>query len=105
LRTYSFALIVTIYFSKLFVVVFLLVDDVLRLFRWTGTFVSNTFFSAEKRTGGIHISRFEFLSKLGFIVGSIPFASMIYGMLGGAYRYQVRKVKIASGNLPPLSME
>src|SRR5438477_12289571 len=31
LRTYSFALIVIIYFSKLFAVIFLLFDDVLRL--------------------------------------------------------------------------
>src|SRR5690348_16531253 len=35
IRTYSFAIVVINYFSKLFVVVFLLLDDVLRVFRWT----------------------------------------------------------------------
>ncbi len=47
-RTYSFAFIVTIYFSKLFVVLFLLLDDVLRLFLLTGRFISHTFFSSVK---------------------------------------------------------
>ncbi len=99
-RTYSFALIVTIYFSKLFVVLFLLVDDVLRLFRWTGSFISNTFFSSEKRQPGNGISRYEFITKLGFLIAAVPFASMIYGMLRGPYRYEIRNVKISSPDLP-----
>ena len=99
-RTYSFAFIVTVYFSKLFVVLFLLIDDVLRIFRWTGLFISDTFFSTSKRTAGNGISRYEFITKLGFIIAAIPFASMIYGMLRGPNRYDLRKVKIASPGLP-----
>jgi len=99
-RTYSFAVIVTVYFSKLFVVLFLLVDDVLRLFRWTGTFISDTFFSTEKRQAGKGISRYEFITKLGFLIAAIPFASMIYGMLRGPNRYDVRRLKISSSGIP-----
>lgn len=101
LRTYSFALIVIIYLSKLFVVVFLLLDDILRLFRliftWAGTkfFTSNTSLNESFR-----ISRLNFLVKTGFILGSIPFFSMIYGMIGGAYNFRVKKVALRFPKLP-----
>lgn len=99
-RTYSFAFIVTVYFSKLFVVLFLLIDDVLRLFRWTGSFINDTFFNTDKKRGTNGISRYEFITKLGFLIAAVPFASMIYGMLRGPNRYDLRKVKITSPNLP-----
>jgi uncharacterized protein len=99
-RTYSFAFIVTVYFSKLFVVLFLLVDDVLRIFRWTGNVVTNAFSGDEKKHIPGGISRYEFLTKLGFLIAAIPFASMIYGMLRGPNRYDLRKVKISAGGLP-----
>jgi uncharacterized protein len=100
LRTYSFALIVIIYFSKIFVVVFLLIDDILRLFRWSGNTLSHLFSNspAPKVEGGI--TRFEFLARIGFIIGAIPFFAMIYGMINGAYRYRVRKVTLNFENLP-----
>ena len=99
-RTYSFAFIVTVYFSKLFVVLFLLVDDVLRIFRWTGGFIADSFGSGEKKVSGKGISRIDFLTKLGFLIAAVPFASMIYGMLRGPHRYDLRKLKITSANLP-----
>ncbi|MCX6275347.1 MAG: metallophosphoesterase [Bacteroidetes bacterium] len=99
-RTYSFAFIVAVYFSKIFVVLFLLIDDVLRLFRWTGTLIGTTFFNAEKSVAGNGISRYEFITKIGFVIAAIPFASMIYGMLRGPNRYDLRKVKISSPDLP-----
>ena len=101
LRTYSFALIVIIYLSKLFVVVFLLIDDVVRLFRlifaWAGVkFMSNETASNEM----FRISRLNFLVKTGFILGSIPFFSMIYGMVGGAYNFRIKKVALRFPKLP-----
>ena len=99
-RTYSFAFVVTVYFSKLFVVLFLLIDDMLRLFRVTGRFISDTFFSAEKRHHESGISRYEFLTKLGFLIAAIPFGSMVYGMLRGPNRYDIRRLKISTPGLP-----
>ena len=99
-RTYSFAFIVAVYFSKILVVLFLLIDDVLRLFRWTGSLIGTTFFNTEKNASGNGISRYEFISKIGFVIAAIPFASMIFGMLRGPNRYDLRKVKISSPDLP-----
>lgn len=101
LRTYSFAIIVIIYLSKIFVVLFLLMDDVLRLFRWTGSYISDTFFaSPENVSRSNSVSRYEFLTKLGLFVAAIPFLSLFYGMVRGAYNYQIRKVKLKFPNLP-----
>ncbi len=102
LRTYAFAIVVVIYLSKLFVVPFLLIDDVLRLFRWAGSYISDTFFAS---TSNVHrqsysISRYQFLVKFGFFIGAIPFLSLIYGMFRGAYNYQVRNVPLKFPNLP-----
>ncbi len=99
-RTYSFAFIVSVYFSKLFVVLFLLVDDVLRLFRWSGRLINESFIHPEKKGTSNGITRVEFISKLGFLIAAVPFASMIYGMLRGPNRYDLRKVKINAPGLP-----
>jgi len=102
LRTYAFAIIVIIYLSKILVTVFMLLDDVIRLFRLIGAYIGMKFFSTPQEAAEttIRVSRLDFLVKLGFIVGSIPFFSMMYGMAGGAYNYRVRKVKLSAGNLP-----
>ncbi len=101
-RTFSFSLIVIIYLSKVFVLVFLLMDDVVRMFRWAGIWTGRQINSTSSDTAvaPIRVSRLDFLVKLGFLVGSIPFFSMIYGMIGGAYDYKVRKVKLSFPNLP-----
>jgi predicted MPP superfamily phosphohydrolase len=101
-RTYSFALIVIVYMSKIFVVLFLLVDDVLRVFRWIGSYITDTFFSSPDNIArqSNNISRYDFLVKLGLFIGAIPFVSLIYGMFRGAYNYQVRKVPLKFPNLP-----
>lgn len=102
-RTYAFASIVIVYASKLFVVLFLLVDDVLRLIRWIGNYVNNTFFNSTKETTGeaVRISRYKFLVQAGFVIASIPFLSLIWGMWRGAYNYTVSNVKLKFPNLPP----
>jgi predicted MPP superfamily phosphohydrolase len=99
-RTYSFAFIVAVYFSKLFVVLFLLIDDVLRLFRFIGSMIGSAFSGGQKTAAGKSISRYEFLTKLGFLIAAIPFASMMYGMLRGPNRYNIRNLKINSPGLP-----
>ncbi len=101
LRTYSFALIVIIYLSKLFVVVFLLLDDIVRLFRLIFAWFGLKFISKETASNELYsISRLNFIVKTGFILGSIPFFSMIYGMIGGAYNFRVKKVAMRMPKLP-----
>jgi predicted MPP superfamily phosphohydrolase len=100
-RTYSFAMIFIIYMSKLLVVVFLLLDDIVRLFRLVFSWVGITFFkSSDSVNETFRISRQDFLIKIGFIVGSIPFLSMVYGMVGSAFDFRVKKVAIKFPKLP-----
>jgi len=78
--------------------VFLLVDDVLRLFRW----IFSLF--ADKGTKGAQtvegISRLKFLSQVAITFTVIPAIGLIYGMVRGAYRYRVHHVKVPAANLP-----
>lgn len=100
LRTYSFAVIVIIYLSKIFVLAFLLIDDVVRLFRLAGTWLGIKFFNTTEVPESFRISRLSFLVKTGFIVGAVPFLSMIYGMIGGAYNFRKHKVALKFPSLP-----
>ena len=96
-RTYAFAIVVIFYLSKIIFSLFLATDDILRVFRWG----SSKLFSSGDVTVAGGISRYQFLVRLGFVVGSIPLLSMLYGMTGGAYRYQVKRVRLKLPNLPP----
>jgi uncharacterized protein len=101
LRTYSFALIVIIYLSKIFVVVFLLLDDIVRLFRLIAVWTGSKFSKGDTVVNeAFRISRLNFLVKTGFAIGSIPFFSMIYGMIGGAYNFRVKKIALKLPDLP-----
>lgn len=77
---------------------FLLIDDIIRLFRWIATW----FQSAPKEAveGAHHISRLKFLSYVAVTFTVIPAVSFVYGMVRGAYKYRVHKVKVSSPNLP-----
>jgi predicted MPP superfamily phosphohydrolase len=50
--------------------------------------------------GARPISRSDFIIKTGLFIGAIPFFSLIYGMAGNAYRYQVRKLTLTFPDLP-----
>lgn len=103
IRTYSFAFIFVTYFSKLFFVLFLLIDDIFRLFRLvTGWITSKPAIAAteeamQSRTG---ITRSSFLIKMGAVIAALPFTALLYGMIKGKYDYQVRNIKLAFNTLP-----
>lgn len=98
LRTYSFALIFILFVSKLIVSVFLLTDDVLRVIRFAGIKAVQAINPSGITVKGI--SRAEFLVKAGLFAGAIPFFSLIWGMMYGAYQFTVRKAKIKVDGLP-----
>lgn len=78
---------------------FLLIDDLIRLFRWVATL----FQKAPTHTieeGAKQISRIKFLSYLAVTFTVIPAFSFLYGMVRGAYKFRVHKVKVSSPNLP-----
>ncbi|MEJ7644353.1 MAG: metallophosphoesterase [Chryseolinea sp.] len=96
-RMWVMAGLVAVYFSKIFAVVILFIDDLTRGVRWAAGFF------AKGSTGdspGQSIPRSEFLSKTALIVSSVPFGAMAYGVISGAHDYRVRRISIKLPNLP-----
>ena len=85
------------YFSKLFAVVVLFMEDISRGARSVISFFSKD--SAES-PGAEGITRSEFLSKTALAAAAIPFGTMIYGIVSGAHDYRIRKQIVKLPNLP-----
>ena len=85
------------YFSKLFGVVFLLIDDGQRLVRWIARYFSKQ--PANALPGEI-ISRSEFLMNAALVATTVPFGAMAYGIISGAHDYRVKHISIKLPNLP-----
>jgi predicted MPP superfamily phosphohydrolase len=93
LRTF----IIGVYFSKVFGVLFVFIDDIQRGMRWLVSLFT------EKKTQGLPgetISRSDFLAKTALVASAIPFGAMTYGIISGAHDYRVRRVTVALPNLP-----
>ena len=97
-RNTIFAIIVGLFFAKLVIVFFVLIDDVRRLFQWI---VLKVMYSSKNldtnETEGI--SRSAFLSWLGLAAGSTLFGSLLYGF-NNKYKYHINRINLAFGNLP-----
>lgn len=93
---YSIAFILLI--CKVFGVLFLIMDDVIRLFRWIASYFQKAPADATEATH--HISRLKFMSYVGLTFTVVPAISFIYGMVKGAYKYRIHRVKVKSPNLP-----
>jgi len=85
------------YFSKIFGVLFLLMDDVQRGVRWVAEFFQRGTDTPSSEGG---IPRSEFLAKTAVIAATIPFAAMTYGIISGAHDYRIRRKTIYLPNLP-----
>lgn len=83
---------------KLFGVSFLLIDDIIRLFRWVFKVAFKIGTTSDLTGPGI--SRIKFLSQVAITFTVIPAFSFLYGMVRGAYKYRVHNVKVDSPNLP-----
>lgn len=104
LRTFLFVWFFIHYFSKLFVVPFLLIDDIKRL--------SARIFSTRKKKIIIaedtaqkqainSMPRSEFLSKTGILMAGLPFVGLNFGILSNnVYDYKIKRKKIFIDNLP-----
>ncbi|MEJ8756320.1 metallophosphoesterase [Pontibacter sp. H259] len=81
-----------LYASKLLVMLFLFVDDAIRISKMTLNAVSSEV--------AFDPSRNKFLSQMGFLVAAVPFSAFIYGMVKGAYDYRVKRITLKFPNLP-----
>ena len=88
-RAYVVSILFVLFLSKLIGCVFLLIDDVMRIFRFGYQFAT-TFNEPEKREG---ISRFKFMAYLSVTFFTIPFVSLFYCMRFIAKHAAHRSVK------------
>lgn len=84
-------LIIILYLSKTVFALFLLIDDIRRIFIW----VSNKLDPPATYVNG----RSQFLTNLALLAGALPFSSLIYGMVRNKYRYKTHEVKIVAKGL------
>ena len=88
-RTYVFAIVVGLFFSKLLASMFFAIDDIRRGATWIiGKLFSNPSVPVSQTSEGI--TRSAFLSWLGLAVGGGLFGTLAYGF-GNKYRYQVKR--------------
>jgi hypothetical protein len=95
-RGYIVSIIFILFLSKFIGCIFLLIDDILRLFRW-GYQYATTFNHPEQRGG---ISRLKFLTYVSAAFFGTTFISFFYGLVKGAHNYKVFSVKVNFKNLP-----
>jgi len=86
--------------AKTFAVIFLLIDDLVRLIRWAVYKISAYSKNETVISTGKKISRSEFLSRAALVAGAVPAASMSFGILSGAHNYRVHRNTIYLPNLP-----
>ena len=83
-----------LFIAKVFWLVFMLLDDVVRLVKHSGTSSSST-------EGTVNaISRSEFIVTSGALVAGTVFGTLLYGILKGAHNYQVHNKTLKLKNLP-----
>lgn len=92
------SILVIIVLCKLIGCTFLLIDDIIRLFRWIFSFFKSK--PAEAVAASEGISRLKFLSQIAITFTVVPAVGFIYGMISGAYKYRVHKVKLPSSKIP-----
>ena len=85
------------YLSKLFAVLFLLVDDGIRVIKWIKKKVKE---NSSSSSAGKPIPRSEFLAKASMAAIALPVATLGFGILSGAYDYRVRRKRVVIPNLP-----
>ena len=98
LRVFFMGLVMVSIVSKLFMMIFLLIEDITRVIRW-GVGRGKQMFTEEK-AGLAPISRSEFLAKAALAAGTVPAVAFTYGIISGAHDYRLEKVKLAIPNLP-----
>jgi hypothetical protein len=96
-KLYGISMVMIVMISKVLGILPLIIDDIIRL----GNFVANFFaHGGDTNLATQGMTRGKFLSKMAIIVAAVPMATFIYGMVKGAFDYQVRKTKLKLQGLP-----
>ncbi|MBX7125979.1 MAG: metallophosphoesterase [Cyclobacteriaceae bacterium] len=95
-RNWVLTLLITTYFSKLFAVLILFVDDVRRGVLTAWSHIRPT----PQDLPGTPISRSDFLSKTALVAAGLPLGAFAYGIISGAHDYHVKRQTVYLPNLP-----
>lgn len=95
LRNIVATLFLSIAVGKIFLTLFHLSEDIIRLFRWL---IQKS--SSKKTSDETPIQRSEFLNKVALLTASVPFGTIVYGAVNNAYNYRFHHVPVAFPNLP-----
>ncbi|HXU28569.1 MAG TPA: metallophosphoesterase [Bacteroidia bacterium] len=95
-RGYVVSIIFILFLAKFLGCIFLLIDDLIRLFRWGYQFAT-TVNHPEQREG---ISRLKFLTYVSTSFFATTFISFFYGLVKGSHDYRVHTTKLSFKNLP-----
>jgi predicted MPP superfamily phosphohydrolase len=82
--------------AKLFLGLFVFIDDIQRFFRWIVMKLANPRLEGAEEG----ISRSKFLATTGLVVAAAPIVSLSWGIISGAHDYRVRRIKLPVKNLP-----
>lgn len=97
-RTFIRVLLFVNFLSKIFLVVFVFIDDIRRGIKWLIRKYSRP--KDQNKSNKEGISRSEFLAKTGIIVAALPVVSMSWGVISGAHDYRVRRINLPIKGLP-----
>ncbi len=92
LHIYFRAFVFILFFSKLFMAVFMGIDDLRR--------VALALFNYASSEPRFSLGRSNFLSRAAVVAGMVPLASLTYGMIRNPYRYKVYRSTVKLPNLP-----
>ena len=83
-----------VFISKFFALIPLVVDDILRIFRFIGQFILTDL----KRENIFDIDRLKFLKKTSLFIGSTFFITMLGGILFGRYNFKTKNINLKLEN-------
>ena len=88
--------------SKIFILPFLITDDLRRAFIWIKRKLKSE--TTDVKTGDTikqeAIPRSEFIIKAGTLIAALPLASLTYGVVSSAYDYRIKRKTLFLPNLP-----
>ncbi len=95
---YAVACLVLFYIPKLLILTFQGIEDVSKVAAWVTKKISQP--ESTIYSGAEKISRSVFIGRIGLFIASIPFASILYGIVKGRFNFVVNKKSLYFDNLP-----
>jgi len=90
------AIFLLFFLPKLIIVVFHGLDDLLHAGRW----VWSKLLPGPSDGSGETLNRANFLSQLGLVLATVPFAGVLYGVTKGRHRFNVARIPVRSAGIP-----